>query len=698
MRDGRRRAWAIGFTGLNAGLLVATVVIASTSRFDLGGLIQQWIWLLPVIAFAATGGLITISRPEHPIGWVFSSLGFLAFATFVPTLVALGYYPPGSTTAAWMTTASDAGNTVTMAMLVPLAALLFPNGRWISPRWRWAVWVAPVVAVIGGAAALIRGGWGGDPVQAIYPSPLAGSHAGLGEALSTLFWPLLVLIWTTGAAALILRFRRSTGVERRQLKWLALAGLLFGVGLPVALLSDSAGLSIGDLSVSTLILSVTMALFPASAGIAILRHGLYDIDVVISRTMTAGALLAFITAVYVGVVVGVGALVGSGTESNLALQVVATALVAVLFQPVRQRLQRWVNRLVLGKRATPYEVLSAFSRQGARASDQAALPGIARLVADGTGADAAVVWLQVAERMEPVAAYPDHIEVDPVSASNGQLPDLPGSLVVPVRHDGELLGALMADKKRGEQVSEQDEEILIRLAASVGVALRNARLTAELRARLEDLEESRHRIVAAQDEARRQLEHDLHEGAQQQLVGLKIRLGAIRRAASATDAPKTEALVGQIIDDADAAMETLRDLARGIYPPLLESEGLASALEAQARKAVLPITVHAAGVGRFSREAESAVYFCVLEALNNVSKYANARSAFIRVDHKDGVLRFLVEDDGDGFDTGSVTMGSGVVGMRDRIDTVGGTLDVASRPGHGTAVRGEVPIEERVLL
>lgn len=418
----------------------------------------------------------------------------------------------------------------------------------------------------------------------------------------------------------------------------------------------------------------------------------------VSRTVTFGVLAGFITLVYVGVVVGIGSLVGAGDEPNLGLQVVATSLVAVLFQPVRQRLQGWVNRLVLGRRATPYEVLAAFSRHGSiPESDQTSVVTIARLLYDGTGAVRAAVWLRVGDEFHAAAVHPAAPAMDPVAAANGSLPVLPGSLVVPVRHDGELLGALVVDKRRGEPLSVQDREVVTRLASGVGVVLRNARLTAELRARMREIEASRQRIVSAQDEARRRLERDLSNGAQRQLGTLRASLGTARHAAETVGATKTSQLLSQIVTDAESAHDTLGDLARGIYPPLLESDGLGAALEAQTAKAAIPVTVHAAGLGRYPRRVESAVYFCVLEALTNVAKYANATSAHVRLDEQQGSLRFTIEDDGAGFDPTEASHGSGLLGMTDRIDTVGGVVEVSSRSGHGTVVAGRVPLAETAV-
>jgi signal transduction histidine kinase len=256
-------------------------------------------------------------------------------------------------------------------------------------------------------------------------------------------------------------------------------------------------------------------------------------------------------------------------------------------------------------------------------------------------------------------------------------------LAVPVRHGGEVLGALSITKKAGEALTPTERKLVEDLAAQGGLVLRNARLIDELRA-------SRRRIVAAQDERAKQLERNIHDGAQQQLVALTVKLRLAEGLAEREPA-KTKAMLAGLQAEATSALEDLRDLARGIYPPLLADKGLSAALEAQARKAAVPVTVDADGVGRYAQDVESALYFCCLEALQNVAKYAHATRADVRLSATDTEIRFEVIDDGAGFDPGSTRRGSGLLGMADRLDAVGGALEVRSEPGAGTTVIGRVP-------
>jgi signal transduction histidine kinase len=425
-----------------------------------------------------------------------------------------------------------------------------------------------------------------------------------------------------------------------------------------------------------------------------LKYRLYDIDIVISRTVVYGSLAAFITVVYVGIVVGIGSLIGSGGKPNLALSILATAVVAVGFQPARDRLQKVANRLVYGKRATPYEVLSEFSERVAETyAGEEVLARMTRVLADGTAAERAAVWLRADDRLHAAATWPDVGDGARWLPVTGQLlPAIPDTdRAVAVRHQGELLGALSVSKRKGESLSPIEEKLLEDLANQAGLVLKNVGLTADLHRRLEELRASRQRLVAAQDEERRRLERNLHDGAQQNLVAIKVKLG-LAEMMTTKDPDKARDLLASLKTDADEALETLRDLARGIYPPLLADQGLEVALQAQARKATLPVTVEGKGMDRYPQEVEAAVYFCVLEALQNVQKYAGANSAVVRLSEREGHLQFEVHDDGRGFDRARVVRGAGVTNMGDRLDALGGKLTITSEVGQFTRVSGSVPL------
>src|SRR5439155_25741361 len=289
------------------------------------------------------------------------------------------------------------------------------------------------------------------------------------------------------------------------------------------------------------------------------------------------------------------------------------------------------------------------------------LPRMAAILGEGTGASRARVWLRIGDELRPEASWGDQASAgEPMPMSNGELPAIAGvSKMVAVRHQGDLLGALSVTKPQNEPLTEAESKLVDDLAAQAGLVLRNVRLTEELRANLEELRASRQRIVAAQDEERRRLERNIHDGAQQQLVALAVKLRLADNLVG-RDEGKAHEMLSQLQSEAQDALENLRDLARGIYPPLLADQGLVAALEAHARKSPVPVTVGAQGIGRYSQDQEAAVFFCTLEALQNVTKYAAATRVEVRLRERDGQVTFEVTDDGVGFDPVSQAKGSGL--------------------------------------
>jgi signal transduction histidine kinase len=661
--------------------------------------------------FAATyglaGALILSRQPVNPVGRIFLYVTTVMVVTQFASEYAIYSFLPGNPVLplreyfGWLSqwtffTAFPFGMT--------LIFLSFPDGIPDGKRWKAVLGLAIAGAVVltlgfllaqGPINPAARGnGTYTIPLQnptGLLPDPdngLAGAVQGFGWAGSGLALIISVV-------ALVVRLFRETGERRQQLKWVA----YFAAPVAPAFAIHFFNLAVLNGAFPDFTKPIYIAIYlvgiPTAMAIAILRYRLYGIDVVISRTLVYGSLAAFITAVYVGIVVGVGTLVGSGGRPNLVLSIVATAIVAVAFQPVRERLNRVANRIVYGKRATPYEVLSQFSERVAETyAAEEALPRMARVLAEGTGADRAQVWLRTGTLLRPAAAWPEaEAPEEPVPVRGDDLPHLPGDQAAPVRHQGELLGALTVTKRQGESLTPIEQKLLDDLAHQAGLVLKNVGLTAELLARLEDLRASRQRLVAAQDEERRRLERNLHDGAQQNLVAIKVKLG-LAEALADKDPAKARELVGQLKADTDEALETLRDLARGIYPPLLADQGLGAALHAQARKAVLPVEVDVDGVGRYSQEVEAAVYFCVLEALQNVQKYAAATRATVRVRIDGGELRFEVEDDGKGFDPVTVKRGAGLTNMADRMDALGGAIELDSAGGGGARLSGHIPVVE----
>ncbi len=637
------------------------------------------------IGFSALAWFTISAQPRNRDVWVFAvgglfgtlaMIGFAAIAIWgsaaVPEFsfdlaVEMGLSPsdmPVGT--ALMAGASTWAFGIAMFSVLTFGLLWFPDGRLPSPRWAWLAWFSLGAVVLESLLSFL---WTGTPTSTV---PLLGLESDTSGVLAVVALAAISLPLTASGlcvASLVARYRSSPPLVRRQILWIGWGGALLVVVVAALLVPVIVGFFLSGSSsipVAFVALSVSAAevVFIGSIGVAITKYRLYDIDVVISRTVTYGVLAVFITGVYVVVVVVVRSFVGG---SSLVLAVGATALVAALFEPVRSRVQRWANRLVFGERATPYAVLSELTaRYSVAESDEVALSQVAKLVASGTGATRSVVWLRVGDRLRPEAvsggAKPGWVHID-----GDDLPDL-GADAEPIRHGGELLGALSVTKERGDPVTPGDRQLLADVAAGAGLLLRNIRLNAELADRAEELRVSRRRLVAAQDAERRRLERNLHDGAQQQVVALKVKLGLAKTLAEREDVADVAGAVGDLAADTQRAVDGMRVVARGIYPPLLEAEGLRAALLAVARDAPYPAEVEIGDIVRYPPEVEATVYFSVLEAINR-SMPAAGETARVRVDEDAGSLTFTVE--------GLVVSTAGGVGSStaaDRVDALGGTL------------------------
>ena len=585
-------------------------------------------------------------------------------------------------------TATHDGFTLVAGLSYVFALLLFPDGR-VVPRWPKLALVALYGAIAAVVAAIALGAEEQSRTASIVTlfgvlAPVAGVSSQAYRHQATrdpverqqsrlLFW-VLVPALAVGLYALVIGTRSTTAPELQGRELLILPVTIFRVFQPV------------------------FFLIPVALLVGIFRFRLWDVDKLISRALVYSVLAGFVSIVYVGMVVGAGSIVGRTDTGNVPLSIAATFLVAVTFGPVKERVQRVVNRLVFGSRATPYEVLSGFAeRVGESVATDELLERMARVLAEGTGAVRAIVWLKVGEELRPAAMWSTTTLPDPgpITLVGDDLPEPPeGTRLVPVRHQDELYGALSVRLQRGNQPSMTELKLVDDLARQAGLVLRNRRLNDELLERLEELKASRQRLVSVQDEERRKIERNLHDGAQQQLVALKVHLSLAEDLADeiGDEAQPLLDVLAQVKAQASGALEELRDLARGIYPPLLAAEGLPTALASQARKAAVPIEVNADGVGRYPQDVEAAVYFCVLEAIQNVSKYAGACSVEIDLTQRDGALEFEVRDDGCGFDLANHRPGAGVQNMADRIEALEGTFAIESTPDGGTTIKGCIPV------
>lgn len=684
----RRRTVVLVLAGVAAiGVLGGAVLsVPAASRV---GFAELYLTDLMIGAsFTTIGVLVTQRRPDNPMGWLFLGIGAvegLVAGLNHFAMVGLTSSPalPAARWAAWL-------GYWLVSLVVPsglflLLLLWFPTGRPISRAWGWVARAGVAFSVLFGVAEILV-----VPRMEVTSSLFIENPTNVATSdVPENAWIVGLAILFIGVAGVVVRYRRSSGEERQQLRWFMFA-VAFGIGALalVLLVYMLAGAPEAEPTWFVVATSIVPLLgigigVPAACGVAILRYRLWDLDVVIRKAVLATVMVVMVSAVYVAIVGGIGALVGSRLDT--ALGFVAAALLAVAFQPIRERAARFADRVVYGRRATPYEVLADFSERvaDAYAADEV-LPRIAQVLGEGTGGAATTVWLELSGELRPAAFWPEERSLHPIALDGDVLPPL-GDPAFEVRHRGELLGALSVSMPANDPMDPTKERLARDLASQAGLVLRNVRLIEELRA-------SRQRLVAAQDEERRKLERNLHDGAQQQLVALQVQLRLVEQLVP-RDADKALGLVRGVKDAARAALEDLRDLARGIYPPLLADQGLIAALTAQANRSPVPVTVLGEGVGRYPRDVESAVYFCTLEALNNVAKYADATAVTVRVSDDDGVVRFRIDDDGRGFDPRLARHGTGIQGMIDRLDAVGGSLEISSEPGHGTSVEGVVPIE-----
>ena len=673
-RTASRLAWSL----LAASAVLAATAIALSAANGWIGVPGQFgpsgVLAAFGIVFGTVGALVASRRPDNPIGWMFVVSGFfMAFQEVGAQWGIRGAHLraeplPLAEIGAWLPNWVWPPITLGMAGFL---FLLFPTGHPPTPRWRVAGWVTGIgVGIATLSLALAPGPLENfrsvrNPVGLPFAREILDSASGIGLAVGLLGTVLSMV-------SLIVRQRRSRGDERAQMRWLLSAAMFLVVAFAGGVFGQ-----VDSRAVSSAVAAAIIAAFlfiPVATGIAILKYRLYDIDVVVNRAVVYAALGVFITIDYVAIVVGVGALVGR--RGNPVLTAVAAAVAALTFQPLRRRLQHFANRLVYGKRATPYEVLSDFSeRVGEAYAVEDVLPRMARALGEGTGAVRAEVQLRVRDALRPAAVWP------PEDASAAGDPDL----LVPVTHAGAELGALAVWKGRGEAVTPVEDKLVQDLAGQAGLVLRNVRLVDELR-------ESRRRLVSAQDAERRRLERDIHDGAQQHLVSLMVKIRVLEGLAR-KDPERVGEGLADLKTQTNEALETLRDLARGIYPPLLADQGLAAALESQARKSPVAVELHPDGVGRYPQEVEAAVYFCVLEALQNVAKYSGTDRADLTLRQIDGRLEFEVRDAGRGFDPSTTPRGSGLQNMADRLEALGGSLELRSSAGAGTSVVGRVPVE-----
>ena len=682
---------------------------------------------------ALLGLLLVWQRPENRMGPFLAAAGALfGLSTLAAGALESSVAPPLAREAAFAWIWLGQAPLVLVWTAIILALPDGEVGRGLRRRFLAGA------TVLGGAiavAGLLFAGPGQvpefPPAQA--PADLAGPLARPGG------WPLhdvaqafLAALPVLALLGLIGRFRAADPVARQQLKWVLVAVALTVLANAARAPLDDAG---GGLTTAGTVVGLVAEPLPAlGIALAVMRYRLWELDLFISRALVYGSLWAVLSTAFLAVALGAGLLAGG---SGVLVPLLLALAVAFAAQPARSRLERLVRRLVYGQDPAGYAAVVRYTETLAEAARAGVLaPAIAVAVRRALGASWAGVWLRVdsggaATLLHPAAlaggddgpaAVLAKRTVEQLRASPGGFlasdapPELAAALrpilsreaaaIVPLLTGEELVGVLGCGERPRRPLGSPDLELLVVLGREAALALRNVRLESELRRRLEEIEaqaeelrRSRRRLVSAQDDERRRLERDLHDGVQQQLVALAAKL---KRASLAAPAERREPL-RELAAEAEESVFALQELARGIYPSLLADQGLAAALRTHAARlpAAVRVEVEPAVAGRrFGRELEAALYFVALEAMTNAQKHAPGAELTVALRGADEGRRLALEvhDGGPGFPAGGEAPGTGLRNMADRVAAAGGTLTIDSRPGAGTWVRAEVPLEAPVVL
>jgi signal transduction histidine kinase len=624
-------------------------------------------FLILALTFASVGAIVARRVPENRIGWIFLLTGLansvqLLTWQYVDVGLHATHRLPGVTAAAVFNSVIGEAT----AGLLGLSLLLFPDGRLRSRRWRTAL-----ASLLAGMALLVlagtlRPGRYAEPfAQVSNPFGLAGARAAM-NVVDFAGWLFVIAGIGLGAAAMVVRGRRARGVERQQLKLVLAVG---SVAATVAALLMSTWLiwPTGHLQLRIAVLGLCFASVPLVAGVAILRYRLYEVDVVVNRTLVYAALTLILAAAFAATVVLLGTLLGRGSGWATAA---ATLVVAVAFRPLRTRLQDAVDRRFNRARYDALRRMADFLEdlRAGRAAPEEVADVLQEVLSD--------------PRLELLFFLPEsELYVDARGTPGSDFPD-GGRERVPVERGGRPLGMVLHDP-----VSNEDPTLLRKVVEAGGLAIEIARLQVELHRQLAEVEASRARIVAAGNEERRRIERDLHDGAQQRLVSIGLALRHAQHELGSSSPERASQTLDRALAEVAVAIDELRELAHGLPPAQLDA-GLGPALRELARHVPVPVEVTAAAE-RFERGLEAAAYFIACEGLTNAVKHANATRIVLSAGRENGRLVVSVADDGVG---GAAPLpGSGLSGLSDRVAAYGGTLRIESNHGAGTTLTAELP-------
>ena len=632
--------------------------------------VTELIYALVVPSLVVGGLVLLLRRPGQAIGELLVLTGMAALV--IPQIVesvTIGVFER-SGAQAWMWAPVWLSRTlvnVGLALATTLVVLL-PDGRFRYPRERrfiagvWIVVAFPTLVVLSNqfvtTSEFSFEGLGGIRnglfIEALQPyGPIFVS---LDALTSTVFLGAIALLF--------LRYHAAATRERKQVRWVLFAGIVVVlVGVVPSILVDLGVVPPPNNSstVQTVLSTLTIVLLPASVVVAVMEPPWIDVDIVIRRSVVYGALSLVILVVYIAVAASVGVAAGARLGLNVELAVVLTVVIAILFQPVRSRLQALADRWVFGARPTKYEAVTDFGVTIEQASEPTEL--LPRLVET----------IKRAIRLTWVTASLDDGSRAETGVVTGE-----SVLRVALGAGKEQVGEIVCGPKTEGRLGDDDIQLVRTLAGQLGLAVMNARVAG--------------RIVDAAESERRRIERNIHDGAQQELVALVARLAMARSAAA------RGGLSPDVIDEmrleVQQILSELRELAQGIHPSVLSDGGIVEAVEDRCARLPLEVTLETSDglrARRFGDNIEGAAYFFVTESLANVLKHADATRTTISLTYEDGRLLLGVADDGRGFDPDTTSDG-GLLGLRDRIRALGGTVTVASAPGRGTRITASLPV------
>jgi signal transduction histidine kinase len=656
-------AWlAWGCWGLTLAAILAAFAFSlldHTERTAVAGIV------VGLGAISGLGALVVTRRPEIRTGWLLLAMGLAGSIGGVGWMFAR--YAADNGAPDWLIRsvigASEPLWGVYFAVLL-LLLISAPDGTLLSPRWRLAIYFVAAMLVVWTTAGLIGAFTVDDIAASISGSGLLedgnADYPATVDGLNVASTLLLAISAAAAAGALFLRYRRSSGEQRQQIKWVV-------AGCSVAL-----AVQFGDLTevhaepwafLQDLIAMISLFALTAGFGFALFRYRLWDIDLVIRRSLVYGTLWSAIAGLYIASALALGLAVSERVPIWLAIGL--AVLATLLFQPARRGLEQLADRWVFGPRQRPLKIVHDFGAQLGSAEH----PGeIANQLARSSISAMPLAWVKV------VTAGSAGIEI-------GHRREAP-PLRIALLHAGERLGEFQCQALPGSSLNDEERSTLAALCAQTGTAISHALLAS--------------RIVKAQEVERRRIERNIHDGAQQELVALVARMGLARRQNGQLDHAQ---LLSDLQDDVRAILANLRELAQGVHPSVLADGGLAAAVEDRCSRSPLPITLQIAPElrRRFGEDIEGAAYFVVAEGLTNLLRYSGARSASVNLGLEGDCLTVGVWDDGAGFDPDSAPRGGGLRGLSDRLQAIGGSLHVKSIPGHGTELRASLPFRTAVL-